>query len=189
MKAIKGGLFAIVLTLALCSAAQANLEREFTYSLPRDTPEESYLKALRHFSGFTTQTFFNGIARVAGQSGGTISSGDFTIAFNADKSATISWDFPATNHIFLGVYVAGGPGGGNLYENIPANEGDEFRGTAEIDATRHRDGTRARILHIDVFCGRDEPVPEEGATLFLLGGALASLIFLRQRLGRVLGGG
>ena len=189
MKSIKGGLFAIVLTLAFCSATRADLEREFTYSLRHNTPDESYRKALRHFDGFTPQTFFNCIDRVAGQRSGTITSGDFTITFNLDKTATISWDLSATDHIFLGVYVAGGPDGGKLYENIPEMEGDEFRGTAEVDATRRRNGTLARISHIDFFCGRDEPVADEGATLFLLGGAFASLIFLQRQLGRVPGGG
>ena len=181
MKSIKGGLFAIVLTLALCSGVRADLKREFTYSLRQDTPEESYRKALRHFDGFTPQTFFNCIDRVAGQPSGTITSGDFTITFNADKTATISWDLPETDHIFLGVYVAGGPRGGNLYENIPETEGDEFRGTAEVNATKRRNGTLARISHIDFFCGRDEPVADEGATLFLLGGVFVSLIFLQRQ--------
>jgi hypothetical protein len=184
MKCIKGGLFAIVLTLALSSAARADLEREFTYSLRPDTPEESYRKALRHFDGFTTQTFFNCIDRVAGQTSGTITSGDFTITFNLDKTATVSWDFTETDHIFLGLYVAGGPGGGILYENIPAMEGDEFKGTAEVDATGRRNGTLARILHIDFFCGRNELAPDEGATLSLFGTALGGLTLLRRCFGQ-----
>jgi hypothetical protein len=188
MKLINCGLFAVVLVLGLSSAAQADLEREFTYSLRQDTPEASYREALRHFDGFTTQTFFNCIGRVAGQSSGTITSGDFIVTFNPDKSATISWNFTETDHIFLGLYVAGGPGGGNLYENIPEMEGDEFRGTAEVDATRRRNGTLARISHIDFFCGRDEPVSDEGSTLFLLSGTLVGLIFIRRRFGRGLTG-
>ncbi len=182
---MKCGVFAIVLTLGMCSIAQADLEREFTYSVGHDTPEASYREALRHFSGFTRQTFFTCIGRVAGQDRGTITSGDFMITFNSDKTATISWNLPETDdHIFLGVYVAGGPGGGNLYENIPAMEGDEFRGTAEVDATKRKNGTLARILHIDFFCGRDEPVPDEGTTLLLLAGSTVGLILLQRRFGR-----
>jgi hypothetical protein len=188
MKPIKGGFFTILLVLGFCCAAQADLEREFTYSLPNDTPEASYREALRHFDHFTKRTFFTCIDRVAGQSSGTLTSGDFTITFNPDKSATVSWDFTETDHIFLAVYVAGGPGGGNLCENIPEIEGDEFRGTAEVDATRRRNGTLARISHIDFFCGRDEPVPDEGSTLFLLSGTLVGLIFIRRRFGRGLTG-
>jgi VPDSG-CTERM motif len=184
MKSNNCGLFAVVLLLGLSSAAQADLEREFTYSLRQDTPEASYREALRHFDGFTTQTFFIGAGRVAGQSSGTITSGDFIVTFNPDKSATITWNLTETDRIFLGVYVAGGPGGGNLYENIPEIEGDELRGTAEVDATRHRNGTLAHISHIDFFCGRDQPVPDEGPTLFLLGGTLLGLVFIRRRFGR-----
>jgi hypothetical protein len=188
MKWNKCSFFMSVVALSVCGAAKADLEREFTYSLPHDTPEASYGKALRHFDGFTTQTFFPCIGRVAGQSSGPITSGDFMITFNPDKSATVSWDFTETDHIFLGVYVAGGPGGGNLYENIPEMEGDEFRGTAEVDATRRKNGTLAAISHIDFFCGRDEPVPDEGPTLFLFSDTLVGLIFIRRWLGRGLTG-
>lgn len=184
MKRIKCGFFVSVVALCVCGAAKAELERQFTYSLPHDTPEASYGKALRHFDGFTTQTFFTGIGRVTGQSSGTITSGDFMITFNPDKSATVSWDIPETDHIFLGVYVAGGPRGGNLYENIPEMEGDEFKGTAKVDATKRRNGTFAAISHIDFFCGRDERVPDQGPTLFLFSGSLVGLVLIRHRFGR-----
>ncbi len=177
---MKCSLLALILCVGMCSAAQATLELEFTYALPRDTPAASYNAALFHFDDFTRQTFVNCIGRVAGESSGMIISGDFTIIFNADNTATLNWNLVDADHNFLGVYVAGGDGGGNLYENVSEMEGDEIRGTATIEASANGNGTLAGISHIDFFCGRNEAVPDQGATVILLSSALAGLALFRR---------
>ncbi len=107
MELVKKHLLAFGLLFGLMLSARASLEREFTYALHPDTPQTSYAAALDHFDGFTKETFFTCIDRVNGQSSGTIVSGEFTIEFDSNNTATITWNLTSTDHFFLGVYVAG----------------------------------------------------------------------------------
>ena len=181
MKLVKKHLFAFALLFGLMLSARASLERDFTYALHPDTPQTSYDAALDHFDGVTKETFFTCIDRVNGQSSGTIVSGEFMIEFDSNNTATVTWNFTSTDRFFLGVYVAGFNGRGNLYENIDDPEGTQFHGTAEVDAPRLRPGGGLPgISHIDFFCGRITSVPDSGATFMLLVGGLAGLV-LAQR--------
>ena len=141
-----------------------------------DSPA-STLDAAKAF--FDDVSLFNCIPRVNGASAGTvISIEDFTIEFNADKSATITWtDLPDA---FVGIYVKGGSQGGQFYGVSPDGLYDGM-GIVFAPNTGNNLDHPAGISHIDFFCGpRTNQVPDSGTTALLLGNAFIGLGLARR---------
>ncbi|MGI9114962.1 MAG: VPDSG-CTERM sorting domain-containing protein [Chthoniobacterales bacterium] len=179
MKLLKSLALVAVLCAGLSSLAHAHFTGPTIQDVHPDNPEAT-LAAAKDFFG--NDPPFNCIDRVDGASpGATIHSGEFTITFNSNKSATISWTNLSDN--FAGIYVKGGSQGGQFY-GVSADEIHDS-GTGEIVfAPNTGKGLKhpADISHIDFFCspGEHNTVPDGGATAMLLGTALAGVAVTRR---------
>ncbi len=179
MHKIKLRLLALALCAGLSTAANAHLVYDSTFDISGpggDSPQHT-LQVVQ--DRFDMPDLFACIDRVDG--GENFSGDGFTITFNSDKSATITWS--GLTDRFFGVYVKGGANGGNFYTVTPDELTD---GTSTVFAALNPKGRPAGISHIDVFClpGSSTHVPDSGSTAMLLGGAMTGLGLMRRYIKR-----
>jgi hypothetical protein len=186
MKSIKYTLLVTALCGGLSSIANAHFTDPTIQDVHSDSPAVT-LAAAQEFFG--NPNLHNCIDRINGPGdegpfGNTIVSGGFTITFNADKSATISWS--GLTDTFVGIYVKGGSQGGQFY-GVSADEQTDS-GSAQIvfaPNTGKKLDHPAGISHIDFFCAPgDHNVPDSGTTAMLLGCAITGLGVARRYLKR-----
>ena len=165
------------------AGAKALIDKDGHFTSPTvqdvhpDSPA-STLSAAKTF--FDNTSLFNCIPRVDGASAGTvITIGGFTIEFNADKSATITWT--DLSDVFVGIYVKGGSQGGQFYGVTPDGV-DDGMGIVFAPNTGNNLDHPASISHIDFFCA-PRTVPDTGTTAMLSASAFV-LLGLANRLAR-----
>ncbi len=179
MHKIKFSLLALALCAGLSTVANAHLvlDSQFDISGPGGDSREHTLQVVQ--DRFDMPDLFNCIDRVDG--GENFSGDGFTVTFNSDNSATITWS--GLTDSFFGVYVKGGSNGGNFYTVTPDELTD---GTSTVFAANNKNGRPAGISHIDFFClpGGSTNVPDGGSTAMLLGGAMTGLGLVRRYIKR-----
>lgn len=172
MHKIKVTLLALACCAGLTTAANAHLIFDSSFDVKPDNPANTLQFVQERYD---LLALFNCIERVAG--GQNFTGDGFTITFNSDKSATITWTNLADD--FFGVYVKGGSNGGNFYTVTP----DELtNGTSTVFASLNSNSRPAGISHLDLFClpGGTTNVPDNGTTAILLGGALVAVGTMRR---------
>lgn len=179
---MKTSVIALALSLALISAAKANLiltpDSPFKPSNENPTTLEAEIGAR-----LGNPNLIDAL-RVNGQSSGTIfDNGVFQVAFNnsgSGQTATISFDLTGFDVSGVAIFVFGGNRGGNLYTIT----GDlAIIGFGSVNAPlAGNSGKFADISHIDFFVqpGTNQSVPDGGTTGMLLGGALSCFALARR---------
>ncbi|MBV9010417.1 MAG: VPDSG-CTERM sorting domain-containing protein [Verrucomicrobia bacterium] len=178
---MKYALLAPILYVGICSFARAHTIRFAIDDVDPDSPAAT-LAAAKVF--FAKNSLFTCISRVNGAGNGvTVHEGNFSITFNADDSATITWTKAPDD--FVGIYVSGGNQGGQFYQ-LSSDVEHRAVVVAPANIDKHgRDHGPAEISHIDFFASPGgKIVPDSGATAILLGCGLAGVVIVRRLMNR-----
>ncbi len=179
---MKTSFIALALSMALMSAARANLI--LTTDSPFKPSNEKPATLEAEVGARLGNPNLIDALRVNGQgSGTTFDNGVFQVAFNstaAGQTATISYDLTGFDLSGVAIFVFGGNRGGNLYTVT----GDQaIIGFGNVNAPlAGKSGKFADISHIDFFIqpGTNNNVPESGTSAMLLGSGLTGLVALRR---------
>lgn len=180
----KLSVIASVMSLALASAAQANLV--LTADSPFKPSDESPATLESEIGVRLGNPNLIDALRVNGQANGTtFDNGVVQVVFNntaGGQTATINYDLTGSPSITLvAIFVFGGDLGGNLYT---ATADQTVIGFGTVNAPlAGNSGIFAGISHIDFFVQPTRGgnnVPEGGMTVMLFGSALGGLALVRR---------
>jgi len=149
--------------------AQANLTLINTYkNTPENTPH-----ILSTAGGFLGDPSVDNLLRLE-NFGAPPADSPFSVTYQNDKTALVSWNLAGTGSTLEGIYVFGGSNGANLYQVTDAAQ--MISGSATVNAPlTGKSGGFADISHMLFLGTQGTAVPEPSTLAALIGGA-ASLV-------------